>query len=294
MSPTSRQARARAAQVAAQRRRQRVLAASTAIGVVIVVAIVLVIVKIAGNGTEATPHSSQLVAPAVTKAIASVPPSVFDTVGAGSGTTPPTKLSTPIKQTGTPRVLYVGAEYCPYCAAERWAVAVALSRFGRFSSLGETSSSPVDVYPSTQTLSFHGATYSSKYLSFKGYETESNQRQGAGYAPLDNLAGHDAKLFDTYDAPPYVKVQAGTIPFMLIGGRYLVNGASYSPAVLQGKRRSQIAAALSNPQSAIAKSVDGTANLITAAVCASTGDQPAKVCSSSGVQTAASKLGSGQ
>ena len=29
----------------------------------------------------------------------------------------------------------MGAEYCPYCAAQRWAMIVALSRFGTFSGL---------------------------------------------------------------------------------------------------------------------------------------------------------------
>ena len=36
---------------------------------------------------------------------------------------------------GKPLVLYVGAEYCPYCAAERCAMVQALSRFGTFSNL---------------------------------------------------------------------------------------------------------------------------------------------------------------
>ena len=39
---------------------------------------------------------------------------------------------------GKPEVLYVGAEYCPFCAAERWPVVVALSRFGTWSGLSAT------------------------------------------------------------------------------------------------------------------------------------------------------------
>ncbi len=34
---------------------------------------------------------------------------------------------------GKPEVLFVGAEFCPFCAAERWPLIVALSRFGHFS-----------------------------------------------------------------------------------------------------------------------------------------------------------------
>jgi len=55
------------------------------------------------------------------------------------------------------------------------AVVVALSRFGTFTNLGVTSSASNDVYPNTPTLSFHGATYNSQYLSFTGVETTSNK-----------------------------------------------------------------------------------------------------------------------
>jgi hypothetical protein len=53
----------------------------------------------------------------------------------------------------------------------------------------------------------------------------------------------------------------------------VISGASYSPQVLQGKTQTQIAAALADPNSAIAWAVDGTANLITAAICQITNGQ---------------------
>ncbi|HSY14714.1 MAG TPA: DUF929 family protein, partial [Jatrophihabitantaceae bacterium] len=99
----------------------------------------------------------------------------------------------------------------------------------------------------------------------------------------------DTKILKTYDGPPYFS-QAGAIPFIDIGGRYLVSGASYDPQLLQGMTHEQIAAALSDPTSPIAKAVDGTANAITAAVCASTARQPTTVCSTAGVQAAATAL----
>ena len=34
-----------------------------------------------------------------------------------------------------PELLYIGAEYCPYCAASRWPLIIALSRFGTFKGL---------------------------------------------------------------------------------------------------------------------------------------------------------------
>ena len=56
---------------------------------------------------------------------------------------------------GKPELLYMGGEYCPFCAAERWAIAAAVSRFGTLSGLHFIHSSPTDVYPSTPTLSFY-------------------------------------------------------------------------------------------------------------------------------------------
>ncbi len=46
-----------------------------------------------------------------------------------------------------PQVAYIGAEYCPFCASERWPMVIALSRLGTFSGLGLTTSSATDVFP---------------------------------------------------------------------------------------------------------------------------------------------------
>ena len=70
----------------------------------------------------------------------------------------------------------------------------------------------------------------------------------------------------------------------------MISGASFSPKALQGKTHAQIAAALSDPTSPIAKGIDGTANLVTAAICQSTSQLPANVCQSGGVQAATAKL----
>ena len=48
-------------------------------------------------------------------------------------------------RTGKPEVLFVGAEYCPFCAAERWPLIVALSRFGHFGALHNMQSAPLSV-----------------------------------------------------------------------------------------------------------------------------------------------------
>ena len=62
---------------------------------------------------------------------------------------------------------------------------------------------------------------------------------------------------------------------------------------LAGKSHRQIAAALSDPASPIALAVDGSANVITAALCKVTGQQPTPVCSAPGVTAAAKTLAQG-
>jgi hypothetical protein len=201
-------------------------------------------------------------------------------------TTPPTRVagSGPV-QTGTdgkPLVTYVGAEYCPFCAAQRWALAVALSRFGTFSNLGETSSSSSDVFPSTQTLSFHGSHYSSPYVDFQPVETATNQVVNGAYVPLQTPTAAQSALLAKYDTAPYTS-QAGSIPFLDIANKYIAVGASYSPQVLAGLSRAQIAAQLDNPNSPVAQAILGTANEFTAAICTVTNGQPSSVCSSSAI-----------
>jgi hypothetical protein len=213
--------------------------------------------------------------------VTGVPAAVLDQVGKGSITTAPKALTgAPLTANGKPRVLFVGAEWCPYCAAERWPLAVALSRFGTLTGLGQVSSSPSDVYPKTATLTFHGASYTSDYLALTAKEIYSNQAQGNSYAPLDTLDPADAQLWTA---------NGGGFPFIDIGGKYVFS-ASYDPNTIHGKTQAQIAAALSQPQSSIARAIDGAANLITAGICATTSNQPAKVCTSPGVTAAASLL----
>jgi hypothetical protein len=279
------------ARLAAQQRRQRLLRVGAAVGAVVAVVATLLVVKLVTGGAK--PKSGQQAAAAPSGVIAkvtSVPAATLDAVAAGTSNRPPQRIDAPpLTAGGKPRLVYVGAEYCPYCAAERWAVVVALSRFGTFTGLGQTASSPSDVFPNTATLTFHGSSFSSDYLSLTAKEVQSNQVKDGQYTPLDTLSAEDEAVVKKYDGPPYVQ-SSGGIPVMILGGRFLISGASYDPGVLQGKTHQQIADALADPNSPIAKNIDGTANLITAAVCELTGNKPGAVCASSGVTAAAALL----
>ncbi len=265
----------KAQQAEAERRRQRTRRAGLAgVGLVLVFIALVVIVALLRPKPSSQPSTT---AGSVGTAVQQVPESTLNAVGAGSGVTPPMALAAntpPLTQNGRPQVLYVGAEYCPFCAAERWPLIVALSRFGTFDNLTATSSSATDTFPNTQTFSFHGSTYTSDYLAFNGVETETNTGQ-----PLDQPTAAQQGLFQQYDAAPYTN-QPGAIPFLMIGNRYVTIGAEYDPGILRGMTREQIVAALSDPTSPVAKSIDGAANTITAAICQTTGGKPANVCSS--------------
>jgi hypothetical protein len=295
----ARVAQLKAAQVRAERRRRALLGVA-AVGAVLLIVVALVLAKAAGLGskhssstTSSTSTGSATPLPAaVARAVTAVPPSTLDAVGVDGVTTVPKAIHAPaLTQGGKPKVLYVGAEFCPFCAAQRWPVVVALSRFGTWHGLAATESATNDVFPGTPTLSFHGATYTSDYLAFTGVETTTNQpRTGGGYRPLDSLSPADQQVFDTYDRPPYVDGSPGSIPFLDLGGKFALSGASYSPELLKGKTRAQIAAGLKDPNDPVAQAIDGSANLLSAALCALTNQKPAAVCTSSGVKAAATKL----
>jgi hypothetical protein len=293
---TKAQAREKVAAMRAEQarkdRRRRVLLAGTAVLVVVAVVVALVVAKAAGvgsgSGSNVTAKGSEnqtTASAAVLQAVTTVPASVLDTIGPGSAAATPKKITAPaLTADGKPRVLYIGAEYCPYCAAQRWALVVALSRFGTFDKLGATHSSTDDVYPDTQTLSFHGTSFTSQYLSFTGVETtDPNQK------PLDSPSSADQKTYSTYNTEKYVGSPG--IPFLDVGGRYVAAGTFVDPKLLAGKSREQIAAALSKPGSTIAKAVDGSANVITAAICDVTKGEPVKVCTARGVGASFSAFG---
>jgi hypothetical protein len=152
----------------------------------------------------------------------------------------------------------------------------ALSRFGTFSNIRFIHSAADDTPASVPTLTFYQSGYSSKYVTFTPVEMQKIDRSA-----LQNPTSAQKALLNKYDAPPYVQGGGGAIPFMYFGGKYIVSGASYDYNVLSGKSYAQIAAAMKDPSTDIAKGALGTANQMTAAICKLTGNQPATACTAS-------------
>ncbi|HEY1738290.1 MAG TPA: DUF929 family protein [Acidimicrobiia bacterium] len=206
---------------------------------------------------------------------------MFDKVGLGSGKLPQKISDVSLATAGKPDVLFVGAEFCPYCAAERWALVNALSRFGTFSNLQVTHSSATDSFANTETFSFHGSTYTSPYLTFSPVETTTNQPASGSYQQLDTPTNEQGQLWQKYTG--------GGVPFIYFNGKF-VTTATYDPGVLANKTHVEIAAALRDPTSAISKGVIGTANAMTAAICTLTNNKPAAACNVPAVSALRSQL----
>ena len=306
-----------AAQLAAAKRaelRRRIVVAVGSVVAVVAVVVTFVLVKVNATAGTAASVSNGPTGAALTglvNQVTGVPQSTLDAVGGGSidssdvgpGSTsnPSGSYLAPVTGTrltsgGKPEVLYVGAEYCPFCAAQRWAVIVALSRFGTFSGLSTTHSSSTDTTPNTPSFTFYGARYSSKYLTFASVEETRNYRvgnsnsQSVPYVTLQTPTSPQQALINQYD--PGTNGQGGSIPFIDIANSYVQVGnlAGYGPQNLTGLSWSQIGAALANPSSPVAKEIDGAANYLTAAICKVTGNQPASACTPA-IKALEAKLG---
>ena len=194
----------------------------------------------------------------------------------GVTATKPISNLSPLLLNGKPEVLYMGAEYCPFCAAERWSMIVALDKFGNFSGLEYMQSAGApELYPLTSTFSFRDANYSSRYVAFVSVEqTDRN------HIALQTATANETSLMTTYDS-------AQSIPFVDIGNVYSLTGSQYSPATLRvggGANAApynwtQIASQLNNSSSTVTLSIEGAANRLISAICKIDGGQPSSVCS---------------
>jgi thiol-disulfide isomerase/thioredoxin len=272
----SRNARERiAAQQAAARKaeqRRRLLIVGGSVGLVLVIVVAFIVVKsLAKPGKNL--GSGSLPA-AVSSNITNVPASTLSSVGTGSlaSSNLPIKPITgnALTASGKPEMLYIGAEYCPFCAAMRWSMAVAMSKFGTFGPLKGIHSSPTDVYPNTPTLTFYKQKYTSPYLTF---------------TPVENLNVQKKQLQPVSSSQQALWTQYGTTngsvgyPFIDFGNKVALTGPLYLPTMLHGLTWAQIASKLKNPNDPVAQAVDGAANYMTASICKMTGDKPGSVCS---------------
>lgn len=232
----------------------------------------------------------------VAQLVTSVPASTLNRVGVGDSRNPITSRAFGISpgdghftSDGKPEIVTVELAWCPHCAANSWALAVALSRFGTFTGLGELNTgthfckvaedpcnlNPLSCFPFTHGLSFLGAVYRSSYISFAAIVLQ--DVNGRNLEKPTRREQRSLRMVHLERTTPAVDF-AGALGF---------GGSGYDPGALAHKTWSQIAGSLANPHNRIARQVDGLANLFTAAICRVTKSRPGNVCKSRGVRAAA-------
>lgn len=185
----------------------------------------------------------------------------------------------PLKRESSKTLVYfMGAGFCPYCAAERWAIIEALRRFGEWKNLIDDKSAGHDEkYLNLATLSFARASYESQYVEFVGRETADRNSES-----LQELGDSDYSILDTYN-PDQI------IPFTLIDGQYMQVGSGYSPQLLEGLTHEQVRQHIAAADSPVGKAIRTEIDNITALVCASLGKQ-SPACENAAIKHLLTKL----
>jgi thiol-disulfide isomerase/thioredoxin len=168
------------------------------------------------------------------------------------------------RYSGKPDIIYIGAEWCPYCAVDRWALTITLLRFGNLSGLEYMLSSSSDIYPNTPTFTFANSTYISKYISFVPYEFENREGEPLATPPY-------------YIQYLWKELGNKSIPFVYVGGYYYQTGTIINPGLINGKSWNYALNQLGS-NTEFAKEVYTEANMLTAEICKIDGNQPSNVC----------------
>jgi hypothetical protein len=257
--------------------------------VVIVVAAFLIYNASGGNSgslTNLTKYDN-LPVPASLMQELNVSNNVSNAVGIGEAITSNIQLINGTKTlvNGKPLLLYIGAEYCPYCGFQRWAMIVALQRFGTFTGVSYMTSSSKDIDPNTPTYSFYGSSYSSSYITFVPVELTTNKEISADtYQPLQYPNASENATLAKFDS-------SGGIPFLFFGNETVIDGVLYNNPGILNSNWSVIAKQIQNSSTLQSQAVVGAANLITVQICQMDNNQPSKVCTQPYVTTIEKDLG---
>jgi thiol-disulfide isomerase/thioredoxin len=185
----------------------------------------------------------------------------------------------PLKRpSGKSLVYFMGAGFCPFCAAERWAIVKALERFGKWEGVVEDKSADHDEkYLNVPTFNLARAKYASDYVEFAGKETADRN-----FEPLQELDDKDYEILDMYNPDQM-------IPFLLVDGQYMQVGTGFSPELIQNMTHDKVKTELDNPNSQIGKAIRTEIDNITALLCKSTGGK-GDACNADSIKTLTGKL----
>ncbi len=212
-----------------------------------------------------------------------------------------------LTENGKPTMVYVGAQGCPYCAQERYVMAIALSRFGNFTELFYDRSATNDGNIPTFTFNFSASTfasamalpaiignsgpaapggdrqptgffigdhYSSPYINFLSFDQAGssyfvNSAALSSYLP-SNFTGPATAGFGITNFPDY---PAYGVPFFDVNNQYVFDGATLNPNIVFGDlgaftSQSNMTASLQTPsKDSFGETALGAANILTADIC---------------------------
>jgi len=176
----------------------------------------------------------------------------------------------PMKRNGKLFVFFMGAEYCPFSAAERWSIVRGLQKFGQWNGLKQTMSAARDEpFLNLPTYDFTEATYTSSQIEFVARELKDRE-----FKPLQKLLRAEEKLVRKFNPEK-------EIPFLLVGGRFMQIGAGFTPKIFIGHTFRQTETELKKAESEIRKTIDAEGNIIAALLCVS--GLPPELCKETGV-----------
>jgi len=269
--PGSSAGQGRRARQSTLRRRRNIMAAMAVAAVVIVVAVVVAVGLSSSSSQKAAPR-----VPLTASQEAHLTGVPLSTLVAASDTSaashliPAYQINAPAYTSGgKPQILYIGAEFCPICATERWPMVVALSQFGTFSHLSQSRSAVRDG--NLATLSFYGSSYTSQYLTFTAVETLTNVPKGNSYEPLQTPTPDQVRLWTGV-------LGSESYPFIYAGGKYVLDTYQYPATVIEGRDFAQIAGAVGDNSTTVGASIDASAAALVKYICGITGQQPAATC----------------
>ena len=261
-------------------RRNRTLRIGS-IALVVLIVVAFFVVKMVGGGTAAnasgagvSPAAGTPISSVITNKLRSIPLTSLTMATTGGLGTYPQAIDDPsLTAAGKPDLLYIGAEFCPVCATERWAMYVALSKFGTFSP------QPGQIHSALQdgdipTLTFYGTTFTSRYLTFTPVETTTNQPEGNYYAALQKPTATEQQLWQSHTGESF--------PWLDFGGRMQLASAQFDPTILEGQTFSNIVSEIGNNSTLIGADIDAASKVLIQSICSLTGGQPSSVCSAVG------------
>jgi len=175
---------------------------------------------------------------------------------------------------GKPTIVFIGAEFCPYCAVERWAIITALNRFGNFSSLHYTTSANDEG--DYASFTFVNSSYRSNYISFRPFEDE--DRSGNA---LQTVPSNYSTVWGDF---------GNGFPFLDFGNTYVIKVSLLAfPDILTGQNWTAILNDISTSD-ATGLQIRQAANLITSVICKVTGETPAAVCTAPPIESVTSAI----